>query len=144
MRNFLAATATACLLLSGCASDPVSADISFGGSLTPPPAMASSGPDSARDGIYVGTANVEVNTFQGCRSPMSITNFQVDGNTIRFGGFNATVASDGSVPMTLFRGMYFAGRFDGTKFIGHIDTSGDPMRMFRGCTYAISVVRQTG
>jgi len=142
MRSSLAAAA--CLLLFGCALPPTSADVGFGGSSTPSAVPAPAGPGSARDGIYVGTADLVVNGFLGgCRSPMSITAFRVDGNTLRFGGFRATITADGTVPMTTFRGMWFAGRFEGQTFVGNVDGGEDYGRMFDGCTYAISVVRQT-
>src|SRR5580693_9117192 len=108
MRTCLA-IAVAGLLLSGCANT-MSADVGFGGTATPPAAMASAG---SRDGVYVGTADVLVNGSNRCRPSMPITNLQVSGDQLRFGGFRATIAPDGSVPQTIFRGMWLTGQFDG-------------------------------
>ena len=130
------------LVLFGCASIPMSADAAFGGSPTPSPAMASATSAGAHDGLYAGTASIEVNGSNRCRSAMSITNFQVNGNMLSFGGFRSPIAADGNVQQTYFRGMWLAGRFDGAKFTGHIDATGDPTTLLNTCVYAINVTRQ--
>ena len=142
MRKSLAAAAI-CVLLAGCASIPMSADAAFGGNPTPG-AIASGGATDTRDGVYVGTADVLVNGGYRCRTPMSISNFRVDGDTVRFGGFRGTIAADGSVPQTVFRGMWFTGRFDGPNFVGHVNAFDDSTTLLNACTFAISVTRQTG
>jgi hypothetical protein len=74
---------------------------------------------------------------------MTITGFRVDGNLIRFGGFRATIADDGSVVQTPFRGMWLAGRFEGPTFHGHINAFGDVTGQLTACAYAITVTRRT-
>jgi hypothetical protein len=143
MKNFLTAAAV-CFLLTGCAANPMSADVGFGGSATPSAAMVSAAPAGSRDGTYVGTADVLVNGSNRCRPSMPITNLQVAGNQLRFGGFRATITPDGSVPETIFRGMWLTGQFDGNKFVGHVDGAGDPTLIFNGCMYAINATRQSG
>jgi hypothetical protein len=134
------AAAAGCLLLFGCDLPPPSADVGFGGSRTPPAAFPSA--PGSRDGVYVGTADVVVNGDFMCPQHMSITNFRVEGDAIRFGGFHGTIV-DGAVASTPFRGMWLTGRFEGPKFVGHIDAMGDAAGLFKSCIYGFNVVRQT-
>ena len=126
------------LLLVGCGLAPPSADVAFGGASTP----STSGSNSGRDGTYAGTADVLVNGGTGCPRSMAIANFQVIGNQVRFGGFRATIAPDGSVPQTVAMGMYLTGRFDGTRFVGAVQTTDAGILTFEDCIYAINVTRQ--
>ena len=139
MRHSLAAAAV--FLLAGCAANPMSADAAFGGSPTPS-AIASDA--DTHDGIYVGSADVAVNENASCRSPMRITNFRVEGNRIRFGGFRATIGPDGSIQGTAYRGMWMYGRFEGPNFVGKIDATGDTTGLLENCVFAITTTRQTG
>jgi hypothetical protein len=80
-----------------------------------------------------------------CPTTMSSTNFRVQGNQLRFAGFEGPIASDGTVNL-LFQGMVLNGRFDGSSFDGHIDTTSGPdiiVRPLRTCLYAIRVHRLT-
>jgi len=144
MGNLRTGAIAACLLLFGCASVPVSADAGFGGSRTPRAEAQSSGPADGHDGVYVGTANVDVNGNYTCPVTMSITGFQVNADVMRFGGFRSRIAADGSVGPTSFRGMWLTGRFEGPKFVGNVDATGDISGQFGTCIYAISVTRATG
>jgi hypothetical protein len=125
------------LLLFGCAQPP-SADVMLGGSATPvavPP-----GPPGSPDGLYAGTANLILGT---CPQTMTISNFRVAGNVVRFGGFEGHVSPDGSVSL-LFAGMVLNGRFQGDSFTGRVDTDNDLgiyVRPLRDCLYAIAVRR---
>lgn len=132
------------LLLPGCASGPISADVGFGGSATPAAPLASGGPPGRFDGVYVGTANVQVNGSNGCRSPMTITAMRVDGNRLRFGGWRATIGPNGIIPATYFRGMWLTGQLQDGKFVGHVDASDDLVGIFSGCVYVLAATRQSG
>jgi hypothetical protein len=132
----------ACLLLFGCAFGPPSADVAFGGSPTPPAALPAPGPAGARDGVYVGTANVSASSgYTTCQQTMNVTGFRVDGNVVRFGGFRGTIADNGRVAQTFFRGMWFAGQFVGPKFLGYVDASQGSTTQTIGCVYGITVTR---
>jgi hypothetical protein len=138
--KWLRLAGTACLLLLSCASSPVSGDAKFGGSPIP---RAATGAIGDRNGVYVGTADAEINGSFSCPTPMSVTGFRVDGNVMRFGGFRATIADNGSVGETVFRGMWLTGQFDGPTFHGHINAFGDTTGQLNACAYAITATRQT-
>jgi hypothetical protein len=143
--RLLAGAGAICLLVVGCVSQPLSADVTFGGSAQPPAVVASSRPASSLDGIYVGSADVEVNGNLVCPTTMTITNFRVEGTQVRFGGFEGPIASDGTVNL-LFQGMVLNGRFVSSGFDGHVDTTSGPdvvVRPLRTCLYAIRVHRLT-
>ena len=128
------------LLLAGCSLASVSADVTLGGSAMPAVAPTP-GPANPHDGIYTGAADVVVNGDLKCPSPMPITNFRVDGNVVRFGGFRAAIGADGSIGQTPFRGMWLSGRFDGAKFTGMLNADHDVIALLEGCIYAINVTR---
>lgn len=58
-----------------------------------------------------------------CPSPLSISNFQVEGNTVHFGGFSGPISADGTV-MIPFSSTSLTGRFEGPAFSGHISPFG--------------------
>ena len=135
------ATAAAVAALLAACTQPPSADVMFGGV----PRSAGALPPAAPglDGLYVGSADVEVNGNLACPDRMPITNFEVIGDTVRFGAFAGPIAPDGTVSLRA-QGMVFNGRFIGSEFDGHIDTTSGPefiMRPLRTCLYAIRVHR---
>jgi len=135
-----AAAAIIALALAGC-TQPPSADVMFGGVPRAPgaPPVAAGG----LNGLYVGSADVEVNGNLACPTTMPISNFEVVGDTVSFGAFAGPIAPDGTVSLRA-RGMVFNGRFLGTEFDGHVDTTSGPdfiMRPLRTCLYAIRVHR---
>lgn len=136
------AAGAACLLLAGCATlGPQSADVIFGGearSVTTAPAPV---PANGRDGIYTGSAT-EANGQVTCPTPLSISNFRVEGNTLRFGGFSGPIAPDDTV-MLPFSGAWLTGRFVGETFSGHIETTGG-IALPRDCSYRVAVQRTAG
>jgi hypothetical protein len=129
----------ACLLLFGCAFGPQSADVIFGGearSQTAAPA-----PANGRDGVYTGSAT-EANGQVTCPTPLSVSNFRVEGDTLRFGGFDGHIASDGTVTLP-FSGAWLTGRFDGQTFSGHVETT-NSIALPRDCSYRVAVQRSAG
>jgi len=129
------------IALAGC-SWPPSADVMFGGV----PRSAGSRPPAAGgglNGLYVGTADIELNGNLACPDTMPITNFEVTGDVVRFGAFAGPIAPDGTVSLRA-RGMVFNGRFTGSEFNGRVDTTSGPdviMRPLKTCLYAIRVHR---
>jgi hypothetical protein len=133
------AAGAACLLLIGCG--PQSADVIFGGearSETAPPVPA---PANGRDGVYTGSA-VEANGQVTCPTPLTISNFRVEGNMLRFGGFSGPIAPDGTV-MIPFDSAWLTGRFIGQAFSGAIVTD-ISVGLPRECTYRVAVRRVSG
>jgi hypothetical protein len=132
------AAGAACVLLSGCAFGQQSADVIFGG--TERSASAPT-PGNGFDGLYTGSA-VEANGQVTCPTPLSISNFRVEGNTMHFGGFAGPIAPDATVLLP-FSGAWLRGRFDGPTFNGYIDTESG-IGLPRDCTYRIAVRRAAG
>jgi hypothetical protein len=127
-------------LVAGC-TQPPSADVMFGGAPRPAGALPSAAP--GLNGLYVGSAEIEVNGNLACPDRMPITNFQVVGDMVRFGAFAGPIAPDGTIALRA-QGMVFNGRFIGAEFDGHVDTTSGPefiMRPLRTCLYAIRVHR---
>jgi hypothetical protein len=135
------AAGTACLLLACCALGPQSADVIFGGKARSETTAPVPAPASGRDGIYTGSA-VEANGQVTCSSPLSISNFRVEGNTVRFGGFSGPIAPDGTV-MLPFDSAWLTGRFVGQTFNGTIETNVG-IGLPRDCTYRIAARRVAG
>ena len=134
--QWAAATALA-MLLAGCA--PSSADVMMGGSATASPVPP--GPPGSADGLYAGAVDLIVGT--ACPQTMTISNFRVTGNEVRFGGFRGPVSPDGSVSLS-YAGMLLNGRFQGDGFTGRIDTDNDLLiyaRPLTDCLYTITVRR---
>ena len=130
------------ILLSGCALEPPSADVMFGGLSRPAGAPLPPGPLVGFDGIYIGAAVAEEYGTTLCPTPMPISNFQVGGNIVRFGGFQGPVAFDGSVLLP-FAGMWLMGWFQGPTFFGYVDAGASSTQLY-GCFYTISVRRLGG
>jgi hypothetical protein len=136
------ATAAAILIALVACTEPPSADVMFGGDARPSGALASAGA-SGLDGLYVGSADIELNGNLACPDRMPITNFEVVGDTVRFGAFAGPIGPDGTVSLRA-RGMVFNGRFLGAEFDGRVDTTSGPdfiMRPLRTCLYVIRVHR---
>ena len=143
-RGWALAGATAAIIaiaVAGCA-EPPSGDVMFGGigrSAGAPP-LASTG---RLNGLYVGSAAVELNGNLSCPERMPITNFQVVNDAVSFGAFHGPIQPDGSVTLRA-QGMMFNGHFNGAEFDGRVDTTMGPefiMRPLRTCIYAIRVHR---
>jgi hypothetical protein len=130
---------SAAVLLCGCVLGPPSADVMFGGVSRSVGAPTQPGSPIGYDGIYVGVAVAEEYGINICPSPMPISNFQVAGNILRFGGFSGAVAFDGSVLLP-FAGMWLVGGFQGPMFFGYVDAGASSTQLY-GCFYAISVRR---
>ena len=133
------AAATTCLLLFGCG--PQSADVIFGGEARSDTATPVPAPANVLDGIYTGSA-VEANGQVTCPTPLSVSNFRVEGNTLRFGGFSGSIARDGTVLLP-FDGAWLTGRLVGETFSGTIETA-SRVGLPRDCTYRIAVRRMVG
>jgi len=137
--------AAVCLLVFACSSGPPSADVLFGGS-----AVAGGASDAVSaggfDGLYTGTADILVNGNFGCPLQLAVSNFRVQGGEVRFGGFRAPIAADGSVANAWFAGMTLNGHFAGTTFTGAVNTQAGyghsgPLQT---CLYTIKVQRTAG
>ena len=131
------------LLLAGCAPaslPPDTAPALFGGGLPVAPVSVAAGPF---DGLYTGTAVVEVNPEFGCTRQIPVGGFRVDGNAVRFGAFRGTVAPDGSATL-LFGYSTMVGRFADNGFQGRIALY--PMLQWdkEACVYRASLGRVAG
>jgi len=129
---------SACLLLFGCG--PQSADVIFGGTARSESAPVPA-PGNGFDGLYTGSA-AEANGEVTCPTPLAISNFRVEGNTMHFGGYNGPIAPDGTVTIP-FSGTWLRGRFTSQTFTGNIDT-GYTRALPRDCVYRIAVRRLGG
>ena len=58
-----------------------------------------------------------------CDNGMNVTNFRVDGNSVRFGQFRGTITPDGGLQM-VFGGTWIIGQFEGATFRGQADFRG--------------------
>jgi hypothetical protein len=92
----------------------------------------------SRDGTYSGTAEVLSTNGGSCTRGMNVSNFRVHGNSVRFGLFRGTIASDGGLQM-VFRGTWIIGQFEGATFRGQVDDRGG--RNSAGCTFILTLDR---
>jgi len=111
-----------------------------GGAITPPPGMAQPTPTdiAARTGSYTGTA-FPLDTGGGnCVNTLTVSNFHVHGNAVRFGGFHGTVDSDNGLQMA-YGNEWVVGQFEGPTFHGQLDRPGGKETF--GCTYMLTLQR---
>ena len=85
-----------------------------------------------------------------CPPELTLKNFRVEGNQVRFGGFRGTIQPDGSVQIPN-RDVWLTGRFAGTEFRGEFTQYGGRGRFgARGggsnhadrCIYATALRRE--
>lgn len=142
--------AVLCMALAGCAQGPaVLVDTPTGVTpiYTPPPAMpgavaALPAPAAmvTRTGSYTGTA-VPLDTGGGiCINTLTVSNFRVDGNAVRFGRFRGTIGPDNGLQM-VSGDQWIVGQFEGASFHGQFDVPGP--RDAPGCTFMLTL-RRTG
>lgn len=122
------------LLLFGCAATALSGDTVWGGTRRPADAPLPATAPGSRDGVYAGNAT---DPTGGCISPLPITNFQVSGSRVDFGGFHGPISPDATVNLQ-FNGAWLNGRFQGQTFTGHIDTYGS-ISQVQDCFFAVSL-----
>jgi hypothetical protein len=88
------------LLAAGCTSAPLPPDTAsplFGGGIAVAPVqVAAAGPF---DGLYAGTAMIDVNPNLACYRELPIGGFRVDGGRVRFGGFRGRIGPDGAATL---------------------------------------------
>ena len=77
---------------------------------------AAAGPVTPRQGSYRGAASVRSNPGGQCRA-MTISNWTVRGDQVRFGAFRGTIQPDGSLNMQAGQ-SYIRGRFSARGFTG--------------------------
>ncbi len=100
-----------------------------------PPPGYSPGMPISRSGTYNGTAEVLMTAGGLCRENLTVSNFKVNGNTARFGGFRGHIQPDGSLQM--FYGQdWIVGQFEGATFHGQLDL---PSREGPGCSYLLNL-----
>jgi hypothetical protein len=106
----------AAMLLLGCAAEqPASAPSTTSAAAAPaaPPASA----PGRFDGLYVGTTVSTRPASSGCPMELTLRNFMVVNNEVRFGGFRGAIARDGSVRIAN-RDVLLTGRFGDAEFRG--------------------------
>jgi hypothetical protein len=111
-----------------------------GGSLAmPPPGIDGTLPTPAgtvgRNGTYAGYADVMSTGGGMCLNDRTVTNFNVQGNTVDFGEFHGTIYPNGGLQM-VNGNTWITGGFQGATFRGQI-TAGGPM----GCTFSLELER---
>ena len=144
----------AAAVLSGCASGGPAAPVvsaSSPANAAPAPAVAAvAGSAGGFDGLYVGNAVSMRQASVGCPGQITLKNFRVEDNEVRFGGFRGAIEADGSVQLTN-RGVWLTGRFSGNEFRGEVTQYGGGGRFTsRGagsyhaerCIYATALKRE--
>ncbi len=117
--------------------------VSPGSSLASPPANLGSDspapiPGGGRDGSYSGTA-VPLNTGGGvCIQNQTISDFDVKGDTVRWGRFRGRIQNDG---LQMVHGdTWVFGQFEGNRFNGQISSS-RPRGGGLGCSFMMTLER---
>jgi hypothetical protein len=113
-----------------------------GGMIAPPPGMEPTPPPAAqmgsRNGSYTGTA-FPLETGGGlCISTLTVSNFHVQGNAVRFGGFRGRIDADDGLQM-VYGSRWIIGQFEGSTFHGQLDVPGSFGAP--GCTYMLNLQR---
>ncbi len=112
-----------------------------GGSIAPPPGMMpppSSAPTGSRNGSYTGTA-FPLETGGGlCINTLTVSNFRVNGNAVRFGGFRGRIDANDGLQM-VYGNRWIIGQFEGPTFHGQLDVPGSFGAP--GCTYMLNLQR---
>jgi hypothetical protein len=111
-----------------------------GGVMTPPPGMTPPAPTQmvSRNGAYTGTA-FPLETGGGlCISTLTVSNFRVSGNAVRFGRFRGRIDSDNGLQM-VNGDQWIIGQFEGSTFHGQFDVPGSFGAP--GCTYMLTLQR---
>jgi hypothetical protein len=110
--------------------------------LVPPPAgspLPVPGAAADHSGNYSGVADVLSSGGGQCWYNHEVTNFRVNGNRVRFGGFRGTIDANGGVQMV--RGnTWITGQFSGSQFTGTLTYT----PMFNdtfGCSYRLVLDR---
>jgi hypothetical protein len=113
----------------GLAAPPNSLDPDLPGQL---PAMG-----GGRDGIYSGVA-VPLDTAGGlCINNVTIDNFRVSGNQVRWSSFRGRIHGDS---LQMVQGnTWFMGQFEGNRFNGQISQSS--LRFGPGCTFMVALAK---
>jgi hypothetical protein len=111
-----------------------------GGLIAPPPGMTPTAPMEmvSRSGSYTGTA-IPLETGGGiCINTLTVSNFHVRGNAVRFGRFRGTIDANNGLQM-VNGNQWIIGQFEGATFHGQFDVP-------RGwnapaCTYMLTLQR---
>ena len=94
----------------------------------------------ARSGWYTGTA-LPLQTYGGlCIRTLTVSDFHVQGNEVRFGRFRGTILPDNRLQMVSGQ-QWIVGQFDGATFHGHLNIPG--ALDTPGCSYMLTL-RRTG
>jgi len=118
-----------------------------GASLTAPPPNMAGGPapyppplpapvaylGPPQSGQYFGSGRVTNDLLGECQSTIRISNWTVNGSSVRFGAFEGTIRPDGSLSMQA-RQTYIDGHFNGSVFQGRVWRG-----LGGGCQYLITV-----
>ena len=114
------------MLLLGCAAEqttPAVSTPSASGAAPAPVAPTSASAPGTFDGLYVGTAVSMRPGSVNCPPELTLKNFKVENNEVRFGGFRGAIQRDGSVRIPN-RNVWLTGRFSGTQFRGEFTQFG--------------------
>lgn len=110
-----------------------------GGLIAPPPGMTPPPTQMvSRTGSYTGTA-FPLETGGGlCISTLTVSNFRVRGNAVRFGGFRGRIDANNGLQM-VYGNRWIIGQFEGATFHGQLDVPGSFGAP--GCTYMLTLQR---